>query len=628
MSLVISLTCALLATLVQQWARHYLKNAYQRYRPHQRARLCAFHKHGVEKQHIPWTMEAVPVLLYLSLFLFFTGLSVFLFGIHQTIFKVVTAWIALCVVLYACLTILPYMYKNSPYSTPLSAPVFSSLTGIRYIFFRFLRRFQRMDPSICIPLRDPWTVHLDDFFSYSMRKTAEKFAFKLKPDIDYKLLLGTFESLDEDTDLETFFERLPRLRDSKIGKELDLQHGFVDTHKGRLSSALIGLMDRTLSSNLVSESVKQRRMIICTKTVESTSLLEFWYILHRVLFGDWYRFLGCIEFGLLVQNWENISDKATSFSAQCVAALTISIVQRDERWIQLVSGLLNVSNSLLHKYVANGDSILLANVIFIIRRTVQAYSGSAERNRNNILSASSRTLEALCTPNIQGTLPELQYEFCDLWNLLVQTAKTDPLPQHVFISTMTLKNVRKLFLTFHDGARTPPTVFNATTNDQDPALDNPETYPSCIIFEHRPFLPIPGLQFDEPAPDATGDVPPTPDIIPMPIPTFQYPPAQPSFTTPYYSSLPPALYPTLPVPSLYGAPVVVSRSTDLPDARVSSHEPHLTRSRASNALRVGDVQPPPPPLPTPSRPGSASSALSIHRTMYPPNASDSWGGHV
>jgi len=40
-------------------------------------------------------MEAVPVLLHLSLFLFFAGLSVFLSGVHHTIFKAVTAWIAL-----------------------------------------------------------------------------------------------------------------------------------------------------------------------------------------------------------------------------------------------------------------------------------------------------------------------------------------------------------------------------------------------------------------------------------------------------------------------------------------------------------------------------------------------------
>jgi hypothetical protein len=51
-----------------------------------------------------------------------------------------------------------------------------------------------------------------------MIKTAEEYAFKLKPDIDHGLLLWTFQSLDEDSDLEEFFEGLPRLCDSETGR--------------------------------------------------------------------------------------------------------------------------------------------------------------------------------------------------------------------------------------------------------------------------------------------------------------------------------------------------------------------------------------------------------------------------
>ncbi|KAI0000054.1 hypothetical protein BJV77DRAFT_939703 [Russula vinacea] len=151
LSLVISLTCALLATLVQQWARRYLRVAYPRYSPRKKARIRAFYRQGVENLHIPWTMEAVPVLLHISLFLFFAGLSVFLFGVHPAIFKVVTAWIALCVILYAWLTSLPIIHKDSPYSTPLSASVSFCLTGIRYLFFRLIQQLPDIDPSPACP---------------------------------------------------------------------------------------------------------------------------------------------------------------------------------------------------------------------------------------------------------------------------------------------------------------------------------------------------------------------------------------------------------------------------------------------------------------------------------------------
>jgi hypothetical protein len=45
LSLTINLTCALLATLLQQWAR--------RYNPDKRARIRAFFSEGVDKLHLP-----------------------------------------------------------------------------------------------------------------------------------------------------------------------------------------------------------------------------------------------------------------------------------------------------------------------------------------------------------------------------------------------------------------------------------------------------------------------------------------------------------------------------------------------------------------------------------------------
>ena len=100
MSLVISLTCALLATFLQQWARRYLKITQSRYSPHKRARIRAFFSEGVDKCLLPWTVEALPTLLHISLFLFFAGLVVFLCNVNLTIFKLVLSWIGLCAALY------------------------------------------------------------------------------------------------------------------------------------------------------------------------------------------------------------------------------------------------------------------------------------------------------------------------------------------------------------------------------------------------------------------------------------------------------------------------------------------------------------------------------------------------
>jgi hypothetical protein len=546
----------------------------------------------------------------------------------------VTAWIALCVTLYACVTFLPIIRKDSPYSSPFSASVSFCLIGIRYVFrlrYVFPRPLLQMLPDfdhpICLSI--PSAVHIDGVHSHGLNRTAEEYALKLPPNIDHRSLLWTFESLGEDTDLEKFFEGLATLSDSETGKHLNLQQDFIGPHRKRLSNTLIGLMNRTLSSNLVTESVKQRRMITCIKVIESTSLLGPWCILSCFLFGDWYRSLRCIEFGLFVQNWKSITHPVTSFYAQCVAALTISIVRdRDERWFQLASGLLlDATKSLLDEYTAHGESILLANAIFIARRTVQAYTGSAEHHRIDILRSSSRTLETVCKLDIRGTLPELRHQFCGLWNQLVDTAQTDVRPHRVSVSTMTLKNIRKLFITLHESSGTPTTTFYTTTNGWDPVLDDPKSYPMCTIDCHRPSW-VPNLGFDEPAPHSAVP-PPTPNFMYMPAYTFLSPPAPPSTFPRFLSSPLAAPYPTLPVLFHHGAPFVDQHphlAAPPPVAIAPFPIPQLTCPRASSVPNGGNTQSQPRPRPPP-RSASSSSVPSIYLDCGSSSSSILSGGH-
>ncbi|KAH9170361.1 hypothetical protein EDB89DRAFT_1853569, partial [Lactarius sanguifluus] len=88
LSLVITLTCALLATSLQQWARRYVRVTQPRYSPHKRARIRAFFAEGIEKLHLPWAVEALPALLHIAVFLFFAGLVVFLCTINHTVFSI------------------------------------------------------------------------------------------------------------------------------------------------------------------------------------------------------------------------------------------------------------------------------------------------------------------------------------------------------------------------------------------------------------------------------------------------------------------------------------------------------------------------------------------------------------
>ncbi|KAH9984129.1 hypothetical protein BJV77DRAFT_953380, partial [Russula vinacea] len=138
-SLVISLTCALLATSLQQWARRYLRVTQPRYSPHKRARIRAFFAEGIEKLHFPWAVEALPALLHVSVFLFFAGLIVFLSTVHHTVFSAVLWCMGLCIGLYLCITLLPVFYHDSPYYTPLTKVAWFCATGVSWVVLRTLK---------------------------------------------------------------------------------------------------------------------------------------------------------------------------------------------------------------------------------------------------------------------------------------------------------------------------------------------------------------------------------------------------------------------------------------------------------------------------------------------------------
>ena len=342
---------------------------------------------------------------------------------------------------YARVTFLPIISQNSPYSGPLPAFFYFCISGIRHVFFK-LFQYSRRNPGSAI--------HFNHVFSHSMRETAEDYAKRFHHNIEFCSLWKTFQSLDEDGELQAFFGGLLGLCNSKAVP--NASQDFIKPHANRFSNELIALMNRTLSSNLVSESVKQARMTICAKVIGTTHLIGNWWFLRRVLLEDWDRFLRCVEFGIFAQKLKNNPDRVTALSAQCSVAVVISNVrERDENWYQLVIGQLNIPKPLVYHYHSHGDSILLTSLIFIVRRIVQAYSGSSERQQRDLRDVTSKTLNFVCKFDIRRGLPELQHEFCNLWNLLADKAENDERPRVKCITNTILEHTRKLYYALHQG---------------------------------------------------------------------------------------------------------------------------------------------------------------------------------
>ena len=118
--LVLSLSSALFATLFQQWSRRYLELTQRRVAPHRRARIRGYMFEGISTFEMSLAVKLMPVLLHLSIFSFFVGLVLYVWSIEVIVGYSVLGFISIFTFGYVVLTMLPYIYLNSPYSTPFS----------------------------------------------------------------------------------------------------------------------------------------------------------------------------------------------------------------------------------------------------------------------------------------------------------------------------------------------------------------------------------------------------------------------------------------------------------------------------------------------------------------------------
>ncbi|KAH8981221.1 hypothetical protein EDB86DRAFT_2858576, partial [Lactarius hatsudake] len=131
MSLVFSLTAALLATLVQQWVRDYM-HVFQRYsNPLKSARLRQYLYEGAEGWYMPVIAESVPGLVHVSLFLFFLGLSDSLLALNTTIAITTIVPITVCGLLYVLSMFAPILNPQSPFRNPFSGLIWYVIRKLR-----------------------------------------------------------------------------------------------------------------------------------------------------------------------------------------------------------------------------------------------------------------------------------------------------------------------------------------------------------------------------------------------------------------------------------------------------------------------------------------------------------------
>jgi len=514
LSLVISITCALLATSLHQGARRYVRYTQQpRYSPHKRARIRAFFSGGVDKFYVSWVVEALPTLLHLSLCLFFAGLLVWLFNIDHPVFRAVVVWAIIIAVAYIWITFLPIFRPNSPFYAPLSPTIWFLYTGILYVIlkvrssvFGSSHRFDKLKTKYHNRLLD------------GIGKTAEKIAWKLSSEIDVRILGSTLDGLGEDRARATFFAAIPGFFNSKQVK--NLQEHLLNEFRSKFKPVLDGFLDHTFSSTLVSESFRSSQLITCLKATHAVlgrdGVLQ---ILCDILNERWPELLHSVEMAHTLRRWsDGADDEITHYVRRIVTRVVAGVRERDDRWISLAMAEFNVPDHVLA--VRHGDSALFSLFIYITRQAFRTGSWTPF------------ILSSLTKFDIRNTLPELQHEFCALWNEIVHeawTGGTDSTAINI------LREIRHAYIGLHQGTDAAPTAFSPHTNHFNPVLEQPLSYRFCNIANHRPnwtpedpvanHLAVPPTRADLDSSAASttqiGDSPnPSPRPPPLEIPRF------------------------------------------------------------------------------------------------------------
>ena len=284
-SLVLSLMCALLATFLQQWARRYLRTVRRNHAPHVRAHIREYFARGARKFHIFGLVEALPFLLLVSVHLFFAGLVAFAFRASHTVAYFTLAIVGFCVLSYISLTLMPLIFHDCPYYTPLTSFLWFFSQWIPLSFFSVLYRGAKQ-------LHDRWgTVNKSMVESFRQRHKnkveslsggviwrLENSAKRISMDVYKSTLLRTLNWLHEDRELEEFVAGIPGLCESKalalrengytqctIRDVLAALPGPSSFHAS-LPWSIIQLAQRAFASKLP-KSIQQRRTRACLRAL-------------------------------------------------------------------------------------------------------------------------------------------------------------------------------------------------------------------------------------------------------------------------------------------------------------------------------------------------------------------------
>ena len=204
LALVFSLSGALIATLIQQWTRGCLQTLQRHTNPTKNARLRQDLFEQVSRWNILSISESAPSLLHVSLFLFFAGLGDYALNLDKEVASYTIPFMAYCGFIYIFFTLLPIIYPQALFRSPISslvASLFYKSRGLVLGVLKFIgaRKFSSNTQG-------PIQLTKEDL---EVRKRRDERAIR-----------WMIDNMTEDTEMESFFLAIPGSFNTKWGAEV------------------------------------------------------------------------------------------------------------------------------------------------------------------------------------------------------------------------------------------------------------------------------------------------------------------------------------------------------------------------------------------------------------------------
>lgn len=250
LSLSLSLTSALMATLIKQWTRNFTKQIEQHSTAYKRARIRAFLYSGMLWFKMEAVVEAVPTLLHISVALFFAGLYEFILPINRAISWVLLGCIITGAILYGMTVILPVFSLLCPFQTPLSHLCLLILHTPQILIGMFHSLRHRS-------MEDYHKARGVTLAALRVEKAMEEPGKTLRDD---GALDWTMQRLNEDHELEPFIAGLPEfIISGQVNSGRSRLDRLID---GGLGYRIISMLD-TCANFPVLDNEAQKRILSC-----------------------------------------------------------------------------------------------------------------------------------------------------------------------------------------------------------------------------------------------------------------------------------------------------------------------------------------------------------------------------